>query len=169
MINAPCGSWWFEAKSLPAAVCVFILLLRQEDQREVLLSCCVWLEPIDSDRTGTALGADDIEDELMQIAESFKKSIDLFIAHGFANIRELPGCAELQVNDCWWIAINGHQEKMKCSKGPEVPPFQLYVEYCGWPAGFIGKDGGVIAAGAVANEDLFIGALDEALSHAPQR
>ncbi len=42
-----------------------------------------------------------------------------------------------------------------------VLPFELMVSWGGFPAGMIGANGGVIAAGEAANEDAFIEWLDE--------
>ena len=80
-------------------------------------------------------------------------------AKGAKNIFQLPGCWESDVDGHWWIAINGHTETVSSSRGQDVPPFSVVIEFNGWPAGIIGPDGGVIAAGGAANEDTFIAAL----------
>jgi hypothetical protein len=85
--------------------------------------------------------------------------VDLAARLGVAQINKLPGCWELQVDAQWWIALNGHSEPTKCSKGAAVPPFHAYVEFNGWPAGVIGCHAGTIAAGAAANEQAFIEAV----------
>lgn len=81
---------------------------------------------------------------------------------GVRSIKDLPGCWEHDVDGHWWIAVNGHRIPMKCSRGPEVHPFTVYVEWKGWPAGIITPDGGTLAAGDAANEDALIAALKAA-------
>lgn len=41
--------------------------------------------------------------------------------------------------------------------------YQAKVTWCGWPAGIITPNGGVIAAGECANEDTFIEAIEAEL------
>lgn len=81
---------------------------------------------------------------------------------GVKNIREAEGCYEKEIDEQWWIAINPHDEKLKCSHGPVVEPFTMYVEFNGWPAGIVTMNGGMFAAGSAANEDAFIDALKRA-------
>ena len=90
-----------------------------------------------------------IMSELLNLAERL----------GVASINKLPACWELQIDAHWWIAMNGHNYRIACSKGVEVNPFECYVEFNGFPAGSCGLNGGVIAAGSAANEDSFIAAL----------
>lgn len=78
---------------------------------------------------------------------------------GVEAISTLPGCWEVQVDERWWFAVNGHREPIACSKGPTVPPVHVYVEFNGWPAGILSPAGGEFAAGAAANADAFIAAL----------
>src|SRR3990167_1705130 len=86
------------------------------------------------------------------------------LAHrlGVRNIKELPGCWEYQIDEQWWMAVNGHKEPVRCSKGAEVPAWHLYFEYNGWPAGFVGPSGGTVAAGEGANEATLLRALRKA-------
>jgi hypothetical protein len=93
------------------------------------------------------------------IKEAFYEIVMLAERMGVEDINELPGCWECQIDERWWIAVNGHREPAKCSAGPEVPPFTAYVQFNGWPAGIIDPYGGIIAAGDAANEDAFITAL----------
>jgi hypothetical protein len=79
-----------------------------------------------------------------------------------------PGCWEHQVDENWRIAVNGHRDPRNTSDGLTVPPFECYVEFNGWPAGFINPFGGVLAAGAAANEDTFIQAVRDAIEALPQ-
>lgn len=82
--------------------------------------------------------------------------------NGAAPLSKFEACWEKQIDDQWWIAMNGHLEPKKCSHGPEVKPFNCYVEFNGWPAGILDPFGGIIAAGDCANEDAFIDALKAA-------
>jgi hypothetical protein len=86
---------------------------------------------------------------------------------GVENITALPGCWEHQIDDQWWLALNGKKTPTKCSHGAEVPPFHFYVEFNGWPAGIFSIRGdGEFAAGSAANEDMFIAAVDAAVERA---
>ena len=82
--------------------------------------------------------------------------------NGAAPLTKFEGCWEKQIDEHWWIAMNGHTEPMKCSRGHKVPPFNCYVEFNGFPAGIMDPYGGIIAAGDAANEDTFIEALKAA-------
>jgi len=86
------------------------------------------------------------------------------LARGFKRIRELPGCCEVQVDDHWWIAVNGHPNPSSTSRGTSVPAFSAYVEFNGWPAGLVDAGGSGFAAGALANPQTFRAALARALS-----
>lgn len=98
------------------------------------------------------------------IKEAFSAIAQLAGRLGIEKINEMEGCWEHQVDGLWWIAVNGHTKPLKCSHGAEVPPINCYIEFNGWPAGIIDPFGGIIAAGAAANEDTFIDALNAAAS-----
>lgn len=87
---------------------------------------------------------------------------DLFISRDMAPASKYPDCAELQVDERWRIAFNGHQETRKDSQGFEVQPFCCSVWFNGWPAGVFNPVGGCIAAGTAANEDALIEAMERA-------
>jgi hypothetical protein len=89
---------------------------------------------------------------------------ELGIAVGAAPLNARPGCWEHQVDDRWWIACNPHPELTKCSRGVNVAPFRVYIEFNGWPAGIVGPDDGWIAAGTAANEDALLGAIRAAIA-----
>lgn len=92
-----------------------------------------------------------------QYAEAFIELVNAGVRMGVENIKDMPGCWENgDPNDGWFVALNGHKEKVKCSAGVEVEPYTAYVSWNGWPAGILGPNGGVVAAGEVANEDAFI-------------
>lgn len=91
--------------------------------------------------------------EAMMAVADYAQSMDM------VPVNKVEGCWENQVNEQWWIAVNGHQENKLCSKNIDVPPFTCYVEFNGWPAGYINPYGGVLAAGTAANEETFVAAL----------
>lgn len=103
------------------------------------------------------------------IAEAFALAVDYALTQGAENINELPGCWEADVDEHWWIAINGHKEPAQSSKGVEVAPFHWYVMLNDWPAGVIHPYGGEVIGGVSNNEDAFIEALQAAIAkfHAP--
>ena len=76
---------------------------------------------------------------------------------GYKHLGEYPGIIKATLGS-WDIRLHTHDEKIE---GDD--PFTIYVEYNGWPAGVVDAGGGVIAAGAAANEDAFIAACREAL------
>jgi hypothetical protein len=78
-----------------------------------------------------------------------------------APLSKHEGCWERRIGKDWWIAVNGHEEDKKCSRGAQVPFGHCYVEYLGFPAGLFSPFGGTIAAGAVANEEAFAKALED--------
>jgi hypothetical protein len=79
---------------------------------------------------------------------------------GVKSICDLPGCWELTAG-AWWVAVNGHREPTKCSRGVEVPGFHAYVEFNGWPAGIFSPHGtGEFVVSADANAAAFIAALE---------
>ena len=96
------------------------------------------------------------------LCEAFAELAEFAQSRGANNIRELAGCWESDVDEHWWVAINGHSEPCECSHGGTVPAFSTLIEWNGWPAGVIDPFGGTIAAGECANEDTFITALAKA-------
>jgi hypothetical protein len=76
-------------------------------------------------------------------------------------IREMPGGVwRRTIGESWRIVFNGTPEAKKPEDAPELPPFGIYVEYNGWPAGILHPSGGIIAAGEGANENTFIAAIE---------
>lgn len=80
-------------------------------------------------------------------------------------IADLPGgIYERQIGDLWRIVFNGGAKtREQDDHAPKLPPFSVYVEFNGWPAGIIGPSGGILAAGDAANEDTFIAAIEAEL------
>ena len=97
--------------------------------------------------------------ETRTLAQSMRALADEILSEAAAPLNKRVGCWELRVDEQWEIAMNGHNSPIQCSHGCEVPPFAVYVQFNGWPAGVIGPSGGWIAAGEVANEDAFIAAV----------
>ena len=67
------------------------------------------------------------------MTELFSCVVDLGLALGVRDISKLEGCWEQQVDEDWWIALNGHPQAIKCSKDIEVEPATIWVEYKGFP------------------------------------
>lgn len=64
-----------------------------------------------------------------------------------------------KVDEHWTFKVNGHPETRE-----GIPGFHAMIEFNGFPAGLIGLEGGIIAAGAGANEETFIEALKQHLA-----
>ena len=96
----------------------------------------------------------------------FKLIADLGNKTGAAPATKFDGCWEHRVNDDWWLALNAHKVEIKCSKGPEVPPFTCYLEYKGWPAGLVDPYGGTLLRIGDVSEDALIAVLEAALERA---
>ena len=98
-----------------------------------------------------------------QVPVAFNLIADLAIKRNLHPLNKHQDCCEIVVDENWTLALNGHREPRKY-KDVTVPPFECYVEWCGWPAGVLDlAGGGWIAAGSAANEDALIaaGALEE--------
>jgi hypothetical protein len=93
-----------------------------------------------------------------KINEIFVLAAELAIKDGAVPVEEMY---ERKVDNNWTIVINGSKEKKY--KGLDIPPFCMYVEFNGLPAGLLDPWDGVIAAGKEANEDALIRALKVAL------
>ena len=102
----------------------------------------------------------------MIVSEVFSLVCELGIALGVRNINTLVGCWEHQVDEHWAIALNAHDHEVECSHGTKVPGFCCYLQFNGWPAGFVGPQGGTMAAGSIANENLLCDALRNAIEKA---
>lgn len=94
----------------------------------------------------------------------FLKLADLALAHGIKGIKQLPACWEVQIDEHWWAAVNGHDKPTACSRSVmPVPAFSAYLQFNGWPAGMLDPFGGFLAAGHLANEANLIAAIDAAI------
>lgn len=76
---------------------------------------------------------------------------------------QLPECWEHKLDEHWAFAVNGHNAPMQASRffpSPVVvPPFCLYVEFNGFPAGILNPYRGEFVAGILANAKKFRKAL----------
>lgn len=96
------------------------------------------------------------------VSECFAKVSELAITLGVHPINRLPGLWIHAIDHHWLIQVNGHRQQVD-----DVPAFCMLVKYNGWAAGLIHPlTGGVIAGGALANEDTFIEAIDQAIVEA---
>ena len=92
-----------------------------------------------------------------QVSEAFYlSSLVLFnkaSEAGYDNLGAYPGVIEATVGS-WHIRLNTEDEPVEGDA-----PFTVYLKYNGWPAGSVSADGGIMAAGAGANEVALIEAL----------
>jgi hypothetical protein len=94
-----------------------------------------------------------------QMSLAYAVLVEYLLSHGVTRIDKVPGCIERDVDERWSITLNGHKEPTNDSRGSSVAPYECEISYNGWPAGFVGPYGGIMAAGSGANEDTFIAAL----------
>ena len=82
---------------------------------------------------------------------------------GAAPLNKRTTCWTVALDDRWWLAVNGRNYRLHAASptgtSHPVPPFSVYVEFNGWPAGLIDPYRASIAAGSLAN----IGTLVEAV------
>jgi hypothetical protein len=98
------------------------------------------------------------------VAEVWALVCELGVALGLRDLSAVPGCWRHELADprggTWAFALNPHAApELIGDTATELPPFHMLVEWNGFPAGIVGPAGGVIAAGALANEDTCIAAL----------
>lgn len=95
--------------------------------------------------------------------DAFYLVAEYAVALGAKFIGDLPGCWEKGIDEHWWVAVNGHDDDVVCSRGTPVPPGTCYVEHKKWPAGMVTEDGGVIEAGNGADVVNFMAAVRRAM------
>jgi len=80
------------------------------------------------------------------IPEVFDLILRLGIRDGVAPLSKThPGrCWERDLGSGWWIALNGNEAPVKCSRSVEVPPFTIYGERNGFPALLVNPKGGSV-------------------------
>ncbi len=101
---------------------------------------------------------------MTDVVECYGKVAELANALGISSINTLVGCWKHQIDDRWHITVNGHDAPFE-----GLGPFEMLVEFNGWPSGIVHPTrGGVIADGQAANEDAFIAALDAAIRRAQE-
>lgn len=104
---------------------------------------------------------ENIEQE--HVIEAFSIAISYLLSMGYTKANEYDGCIEQQVDEHWWIALNGHNTPQVIKKNNMIAqPYHIYIEFNGWPAGVMTPFDGQIAAGECANEATFIQALTSA-------
>ena len=80
------------------------------------------------------------------------------------NLAPVPATGlTIKIDDRWTVTI-ANKETVRSAGGVEVPPFCVYIEFNGWPAGIINPFEGSIVAGEAANEDALIAALQARLA-----
>ena len=97
------------------------------------------------------------------VSEAFGVICELGIALGIRPLNEHPGCWAHQIDDFWFVAVNGHDES-RMYQTIEIPPFHAYVAYDGWPAAMFTPRGGEFVVTNVVNEDAFIRAVRAAIA-----
>ena len=99
----------------------------------------------------------------IQYCEAFVKLVDLAEALGKNNIKALPGCCEIVIDDTWKVAINGHgkmcQSQFSKLKNP-VPPYSAYVEFKNQIGAMLSVDAGWFLGYPGCNENAFIAACE---------
>lgn len=108
------------------------------------------------------------------IAEVFALVCELAVALGCRALNERPGCWHHELADpkggTWAFTLNPHETSEAIGDtATQLPPFHLFVEWNGFPAGIVSPGGGVIAAGACANEAACIAALRAELDRVRER
>lgn len=98
------------------------------------------------------------EKTVEKINEIFVLAAELAIKDGAVPIEEMY---VRKINDSFTIVINSDKEREY--KGMKIPPFHMYVEYNGLPAGLLDPWDGFIASGKMVNENALIKALKTAL------
>lgn len=84
-------------------------------------------------------------------------------------LSEIPGCWIRHLDEHWVIAVNGHTTPVQEPGLPALPPYHMYVEFNGWPAGVLSLAEGTFAAGSRANIAEFCRAIAAATRRAQER
>ena len=90
------------------------------------------------------------------VIEAYEVIAGLYFSIEKAPLIDHDGCWEHQIDESWWVAMNGHPEPKQCSTGETVKPYNCYIKFNGFPAGIMSPFFGSIAAGELANETTFI-------------
>ena len=101
----------------------------------------------------------------MKIVRAFLAVAELAKKDGLSNLNQLPDCWERKIGEEWWIALNAHDtpklaksvDGCSAAEGFLVPPFSVYAERNGFPAGYFNASGGVFMR---STEDEFIAAVE---------
>jgi hypothetical protein len=111
-----------------------------------------------------------MSDEQVALERFWSGFIALAEKRGGSPLNKHEGCWYVALDEHWEVAANGHGQPTKCDRfrqhagfAPTVPPFSIYVEFNGWPAGVIDPYGCSIAAGEAANIFTLVEAVERAL------
>ena len=103
--------------------------------------------------------------ETRPMSEAMLAIANLAIALNAHPVNQYEGCWEYQIDDDWWVALNGHKEPcFNETSGGMVPGFSASIQFNGCPAGIIDPFGGCMAHHPNANESALISALNKATS-----
>lgn len=96
------------------------------------------------------------------ISEAFMVASELAyqkaVAEGYDNISAYPGMITVVLDDRWTFDLHAQVQDID-----GLPAGTVRINFNGWPAGIVNAYGGVIAAGALANEDTFLAAAKSAM------
>ena len=67
----------------------------------------------------------------------------------------------------WKIVTNGKDKPVQWER-TWIPPFSMYIEFNGWPAGTLNAHGGGMVAGGIANEAILISELEKLKGGIPE-
>jgi hypothetical protein len=95
------------------------------------------------------------------MCEIYNLILDLIEKDGLKNIKDLLWVRV--IDEHWTVAVNGCPI-VKSYKGLDISPYNMYIEWCNFPAGIINPYGGQICAGEKANEDTLIEAIKKAIA-----
>lgn len=85
------------------------------------------------------------------VSEAFVVLAELCVAVAGEGIARRPGIFEYQIDADWSLAFNGSTHEARTLRDIEIPPLHFYLECRGWPAGYVGMDGGMLLAGGEAD------------------
>lgn len=95
---------------------------------------------------------------MIDTIEIFDLVLELAVKEGVIPIKTMW---EKKLDEHWTIVVNG--ENITHYNGLEIPPYHIYVEFNGLPAGLINFFEGSIANGKDANIKSFVKALKKTL------
>ena len=89
--------------------------------------------------------------------------LELAAVHGVSRIDELDGAWEIAIDEHWYLAVNGHEERVFVDPpdrmGVTIPPFNFCLWYDCWLAALFHPYGGQIVAAPEVSEEIFVEAV----------